>query len=373
MKKYILKHAHINEKNLRYDFLPSMIEIIERPSHCSGSVIIYGILLLLISTFIWAALFQLDVVVSANGIVVPQGDIVTVQTKTPGIVEQILVNDADMVKKGDILLRMETADVQRQIETLEYQKGVLECQKKIYEKIYHGEELDKVDVKEYGVYEYVANGIVAEQALYASKEKEYEQQIKDADDKEMAQTQLESYRIERNMEVLRNISNLSIQLQNKETELKQKEEDLRDKTVVALCGGTVTKVQGLNEGSLVNASQAVFYSIPLESQMVFRCYVKSADIALLQEGEMVRVKLSAYPYAKYGDIEGTILNIGEITANIENVGVVYPVSVTLQEKEEINLRSGLTGNCELIVDQRTVLEYFLEPVIKGFNSSLKEP
>ncbi len=38
----------------------------------------------------------------------------------------------------------------------------------------------------------------------------------------------------------------------------------------------------------------------------------------------------------------------------------------------IDVISGLSGTVEIKADQRTVMEYFLEPIMKGFGESLKE-
>ncbi len=42
--EYIKKYADSNEKELKYDFMPKILEIIERPANKAGTVIIFGIL-----------------------------------------------------------------------------------------------------------------------------------------------------------------------------------------------------------------------------------------------------------------------------------------------------------------------------------------
>ena len=42
------------------------------------------------------------------------------------------------------------------------------------------------------------------------------------------------------------------------------------------------------------------------------------------------------------------------------------------ENTNIDLISGLSGSVEIKTDKRTVMEYFLDPIIKGFGESLKE-
>lgn len=55
------------EERLEYDFMPEMLEIIEKPSNPIGRIIIIIILLFITSAIIWASLFKIDVIVSESG------------------------------------------------------------------------------------------------------------------------------------------------------------------------------------------------------------------------------------------------------------------------------------------------------------------
>lgn len=54
MNSYMRKRASSGGKNLKYDFMPSMIEIIEKPANPLGSIILYVIITLILVTVIWA-------------------------------------------------------------------------------------------------------------------------------------------------------------------------------------------------------------------------------------------------------------------------------------------------------------------------------
>ena len=55
------------------------------------------------------------------------------------------------------------------------------------------------------------------------------------------------------------------------------------------------------------------------------------------------------------------------------MGSVYLVKIEVTDiPDGISVISGLSGSVEIKTDQRTVMEYFLEPIIKGFGESLKE-
>ena len=55
------------------------------------------------------------------------------------------------------------------------------------------------------------------------------------------------------------------------------------------------------------------------------------------------------------------------------LGNVYIVKLEINnDNENINIISGLSGIAEIKTGKRTVMDYFLEPIVKGFGESLKE-
>ena len=103
MKKYLFKHTQIKEKNLKYDFLPPMLEVIERPIHKAGSIIIVSLILFLCSIVMWAVTTQLDIVVTANGAIKPEDNIIVISAGEQGTVAEILVKNGTVVQKGDLI------------------------------------------------------------------------------------------------------------------------------------------------------------------------------------------------------------------------------------------------------------------------------
>ena len=97
MTEYILKHSRKKDKELKYDFMPSLLEIIERPAHKAGTVIILGVFTLLIAAIIWACLSKIDVVVTSSGSVQPIGNINVVQSYAGGFVKAIDIKEGDYV------------------------------------------------------------------------------------------------------------------------------------------------------------------------------------------------------------------------------------------------------------------------------------
>jgi hemolysin D len=90
------------------EFLPAALEIIETPVSAVGRVMM-GILVVLVAVaIVWACLGELDIVASANGRIIPSGQIKLIQPLEIGVVKRIMVADGDHVHAGDVLIELDT-------------------------------------------------------------------------------------------------------------------------------------------------------------------------------------------------------------------------------------------------------------------------
>jgi membrane fusion protein, hemolysin D len=70
--------------------------------------VLYALLALFGLMLVWACLGRLDIVAVTPGKLVPQSFLKIVQPAEPGIVRDILVKEGDVVKEGQVLVRMDT-------------------------------------------------------------------------------------------------------------------------------------------------------------------------------------------------------------------------------------------------------------------------
>lgn len=372
MKKYLEKHTKIKEKNLKYDFLPSMLEIIEKPENKMSEFIILLITTLLIVTVAWAAIFKLDITVTAYGSLNPEGNIVPVNNAYGGSVSEICVEDGDYVEKGEVLLCLDSTEEQLAVEQLEEDINILEVQKEMYERIYNAEALEEFDCSVYGEYAFVAEAICMEQQSYLLQLEQYDIVRQTSDDKKLIDNQKENFVLERELEILQNINTLTERLRQKEAELKEQQNIIADKSVIATVSGNISNWQINSEGYYISGGQTIAYIIPEEADLIFEAYISTSDIEYVHVGDLVRVKLTALDNSQYEIVQGEVKTVEPLAVAVDGLGNVYPVEIVLQDVPEDMLHIGLEGRCDIIAGERTVLDYFIEPFIEGMQDSLKE-
>ncbi|MFN3231364.1 MAG: HlyD family type I secretion periplasmic adaptor subunit [Alphaproteobacteria bacterium] len=89
------------------DFLPAALEVLEKPASPLGRTIVYTIIAFFLIAIVWSLVGKIDVVASAQGKLVPQGNVKTIQPAELGVVRAIHASNGDTVKAGDVLVELD--------------------------------------------------------------------------------------------------------------------------------------------------------------------------------------------------------------------------------------------------------------------------
>ncbi|MDB5729227.1 MAG: HlyD family type secretion periplasmic adaptor subunit [Noviherbaspirillum sp.] len=73
----------------------------------TGRIVLWSVSLLVLASIFWAALGQLDIIASAEGKLATQTLVKIVQPAEGGVIKQLLVNEGDTVKAGQVLARLD--------------------------------------------------------------------------------------------------------------------------------------------------------------------------------------------------------------------------------------------------------------------------
>lgn len=108
----------IKKINDSYEFKPLLSEIEEAPVSPLGRFTFWTLVALIVVTTLWLFIGQVDIVVNARGIIVPDGDAKIIQPLDTGVVRQILIKEGDFVKKGQLLIAIDTSTTDAQLQTV---------------------------------------------------------------------------------------------------------------------------------------------------------------------------------------------------------------------------------------------------------------
>lgn len=91
------------------DFQPAIIRLQEQLPSPLPRAVLQASIVLMVLLIVWAAFGKLDIVAVAHGKLVPHSYAKIVQPAEQGIVREILVREAQRVKAGEVLMRMDSA------------------------------------------------------------------------------------------------------------------------------------------------------------------------------------------------------------------------------------------------------------------------
>lgn len=151
-------------------------------------------------------------------------------------------------------------------------------------------------------------------------------------------------------------------------------------TLTAPIAGSVGDL-AVRPGQRVDASTVMAAVVPSASTLEVQLYAPSSAVGFVRPGQKVRLMFDAFPYQKYGTGSGTVTWVstvptppvgltqtGSASEPMFRVRVKFDASETASRFRAGQLRDGMTLSANLILEDRSLWEVFLEPVLKAMRS-----
>lgn len=135
-------------------------------------------------------------------------------------------------------------------------------------------------------------------------------------------------------------------------------------------------------GSIAKEAEPLFTLVPVGAPLEVEANIDARDLAFVQVGDTVRVKLDAYPYMQHGSLDGEVETISEDSfSNKDNASgsLFYRARIKLLTTTLDNVPSnfrlipGMPLTADIKVGERRIITYFLRPILRGVDESLREP
>jgi hemolysin D len=342
------------------------------------------------ATATWAWNGQMDEVATANGKLVPKGRTATVQPVEMGTVARIAVKEGEVVKKGQVMLELDTTLADREVERLqtllqslqtEYQQTAMlirqtqlqgDTRSRIARSQIDGQQIAIRQLRQevrtqQSVMGQLQDDAIAQAARLArfkpladvgaiSKEQVFtvEQGVRE---RQRTMTQSQG-------EVTNNqgqIQRLAVELQQKQAEARQVEQTTqrelqelqlrlggldakyqetqvvmataqakRDQRFIhAPIAGTVLAMNVQQQGRVIQPGEQLAEIAPAGQPLILSTVLSNQQAGFVKKGMVVKVKLDAYPYQDHGIIAGKIVAISPDSQTSEQLGQVYRVDIAL--------------------------------------------
>ena len=103
--------------------------------------------------------------------------------------------------------------------------------------------------------------------------------------------------------------------------------------------GLVFDLKAETPGYVVNSDRPILKVVPLDD-LVGRLFISNSDIAFIEENQKVKIRVDAYPYNEFGELKGKILSIGSDVLEPDDSYNYYRFPVTVELDQPYLLSKG---------------------------------
>jgi adhesin transport system membrane fusion protein len=124
-------------------------------------------------------------------------------------------------------------------------------------------------------------------------------------------------------------------------------------------------------GGVVRPGVELIDIVPIGDELLVEARVKPKDIGFVRRGQTAKVKVSAFDFAIYGGLNGTVETVSADTITDKKGQSYYLVKVHVDKayfdvrNERLNVIPGMQATVDISVAERTVLEYIMKPLLRA--------
>ena len=131
----------------------------------------------------------------------------------------------------------------------------------------------------------------------------------------------------------------------------------------------------------MNTGDVMLELVPTGEALIIEARIMPQDISRIRLDDAVRIRLSAYDSAKYGTVDGRVIQISpDAVVDERNQGAShYLVDVAIEGDlvleetgQAITFIPGMTATVDVLSGKRTVLEYIWQPMAKVQELALRD-
>lgn len=153
---------------------------------------------------------------------------------------------------------------------------------------------------------------------------------------------------------------------------------LEARTIRSPVDGTVQQLAVNHLGAVVTPAQSLMVVVPSDGMLEVDATLENKDVGFVGVGQKAMVKIDAFPFTRYGMIDGQVVGLSDDAVADEQRGMVFKMRVRLERADiQVNeklvpLSPGMTVIVESKTGERRLIEYVLSPLLRYRDESVRE-
>ncbi|MFK4064137.1 HlyD family type I secretion periplasmic adaptor subunit [Brucella anthropi] len=352
--------------------------------------------------FLWAANAPLEEVTRGEGKVIPNSRGQIIQSLEGGILKSIEINEGDDVEAGQVLAVIDDTKFKSEYTDLQGQIIALRAS---LDRLY-AELNNKAKVEFHPEVEKAGDIVLVERHLFEARQRKQQETVSNLKERVAlaeeqialvkpvvargAASRIEGIRLEKEaadlrgqlgeiqntyyQEITDEIAKKSAELASLNEQRLQKLDALSRTDLKSPVRGTVKNLSITTRGGVVQPGETIMEIVPLDDQLYVEAEIRPRDVAFLHPGLPATVKITAYDYATYGQLNGKLVFISADTIKNEEKREQEPFyrvriltdKAALQGPEgPLPIKPGMVAEVNIQTGSKTVLDYLLQPILKG--------
>lgn len=137
--------------------------------------------------------------------------------------------------------------------------------------------------------------------------------------------------------------------------------------LTAPCAGTILRLYVKNSGAVLHEGEMVAELVQRGETLLAELKLPEAGMGKLTTGQGVKLKYDAFPYQRYGLRYGRVAWLSPAAVETKD-GASFKAHVEIVEGEMLAqgqsrpLAAGMSGKAEIVIGNRSLIEYVLEPL-----------
>lgn len=169
------------------------------------------------------------------------------------------------------------------------------------------------------------------------------------------------------------ISSIESQIAQTRSQIASLKLQLKQRIVRSPIDGIIFEFPVSKPGEVVQPGQRIAQIAPKNADVVLKASMPIQDSGFLEVGMPVKVKFDAYPYQEYGIVEGTVAWVSpDSKVNQTPQGNIqsFELEITLDRQyvdngeKRVTLMPGQTADAEVVIRQRQIIDFVLDPFKK---------